>query len=301
MDLSTHLKQVNIGEPAYAAGLKVFPLYPRAARTLELSLLSDAVARRDAVILEDETPGGGAWFRRVAIENRGSKTILVRDGDMLLGGKQDRTAERSCLVAANSRVVIPALCVEQGRSDYAGEREFTVSRTSADPELRRARHVAVFEQSELQSLTWDHVGDRRVLSGFADQSGSLRDVDGPSAKRLAEAEEKLPAVYLATGLVMAWQTPNKTLALHLELFGDPSLCEQAWPGLVRGAAQCAKGRPPRVSRTEIRGLIDELASATVAREADQSLGELVRLRFSRGTASVLFAGAELAHASLFAA
>ena len=216
MDLSTHLQQVNIGEPASAAGLKVFPLYPRAPRTLELSLLSDAVARREAVILEDETLGGGAWFRRVAIENRGGKTILVRDGDMLLGGKQDRTAERSCLVAAKSRVVIPA-------------------------------------------------------------------------------------VYLATGLVMAWRTPKKTLALHLELFGDPSLCEQAWPGLVRGAAQCARGRPPRVSRTEIRGLIDELASATVAREADQSLGELVRLRFPQGTASVLFAGAELAHASVFAA
>src|SRR5438874_7783372 len=117
MDLTTCLKRLNIGEPTTAAGLKAFPLYPLDPPSLELTLLGDALAMGAVRMIEAEGEPG-AWFRRLSLENLGGSTILVRDGDLLLGGKQDRAAERSCVVVGNARTVIPTVCVEQGGSNF---------------------------------------------------------------------------------------------------------------------------------------------------------------------------------------
>jgi hypothetical protein len=291
----------NIGEPTVAGGLKVFPLYPLHPAAVEVALLADAVAHNDATIAED-AHAEGPWFRRVVIENRGEIALLVRDGDLLLGGMQDRTAERSCVVPAHARVTVPALCVEQRRSHYAGREDFTVSRTSADPELRSTRVSASMRGESLQDLTWDGVATRRSARGIADGGGSLREVEEREAARLQEIEAKLPPVHLACGVAIAW-TGRKGIEVHVEVFGNAQACTAAWPGLVRAAAQCtgAKARPPRVSRTELRKLFREASAATFEDAPPVGTGHLQRAEFGTGVATILSLEGRLVHASLFAA
>ena len=297
MNFATDL---NIGEPYAAAGLQVFPLYPLHPAGLDVALLADAVAHNDATIAKD-AHAEGPWYRCVLIENRGDVAVLVRDGDLLLGGMQDRTAERSCIVPSHGKVTIPALCVEQRRSHYAERRDFAVSRTSADPKLRATRVSASVRKQPLQQMTWEMVGARRKSAGIVDESGSLRDVEDRQAVRLENIEEKLPPVHLAAGIAIAWSGP-KGVELHVEVFATPQMCARAWPGLVRAAAQCTapNARAPRMSRTELRRILRDAAAAKFEQAPEVGAGELRRAEFGSGVATVLSLGGRLVHASLFA-
>ena len=296
------MDNLNIGEPTAAGGLKVFPLYPLDPVALDVALLADAVAHKDATIAED-VHAEGPWYRHVVIENRGKIAVLVRDGDLLLGGMQDRTAERSCVVPAHAKVTVPALCVEQRRSHYAGREDFAVSRTSADPELRSTRVSASMRGQPLQEMTWDMVGTRRKSRGIADDTGSLRDVEVREAARLTDIEAKLPPVHLASGVAIAWAGRSGGMSLHVEIFGNAQACAGAWPGLVRAAAQCTqpKARAPRVSRSELRKIFREASAAKLESTPAVGAGELRRAELDAGVVTVLSLEGRLVHASLFAA
>ena len=298
MDFAQNL---TIGEPTAAGGLKVFPLYPLRPAALDITLLADAVAHNDATIAED-AEAEGPWYRRVVIDNRGNVAVLVRDGDLLLGGMQDRTAERSCVIPAHARVTLPTLCVEQRRSHYGERKDFAVSRTSADPELRSSRVSASVRGAPLQGLTWEMVAARRKSKGIADGAGSLREVEEGEAARLKEIERKLPPVPLACGVAIAW-TGRKGVELHVEVFGSARSCAAAWPGLVRGAAQCAQpeAHAPRVSRMGLRKFLREAASAKFEAAPPIGAGELRRAQFGGSAATILSLEGRLVHASLFAA
>ena len=295
------LEAFNLGEPARAGGLQVFPLYPLRPADVDVALLADAVAHRDATIGED-AHADGPWFRQVIVDNRGDVSVLVRDGDLLLGGMQDRTAERSCVVPARSRVTVPTLCVEQRRSHYAGRQDFAVGRTSADPELRSSRLAASLRGGHVQALTWEMVGARRASRGIADRGGSLREVEERDAAALKAIEEKLPPVHLASGVAIAWTGPQRT-QVHVEVFGSAQACAAAWPGLVRAAAQCTRpnARAPKVSRTELRKLFRLAAKASFHDAPRVGSGELKRAQLESGAATVLTVEGRLVHASLFAA
>jgi len=302
MEFAEHLKAVNIGEPAAAGGLKVFPLYPLRPAAVTVQLLADAVAHNDATVAED-AHAEGPWYRRVVVENHGRVALLVRDGDLLLGGMQDRTAERTCIVPPQAKVVIPALCVEQRRSQYAGREDFGVSRTSADPELRSMRIFASVRHQPLQDMTWNMVGKRRESAGIADRGGSLLEVEERVGKRLEESEAALPPVYLACGVAIAWARNRGAPSLHVEVFADAAACAAAWPGLVRAAAQgtCPDAKGPRVSRTELRKLFREAGRAAFEVAPEVGVGNLQRAQFGAGVATILSLEGRLVHASLFAA
>ena len=302
MDFARQFEKLNIGEPTTAGELKVFPLYPLHPGSLDVVLLADAVAHNEATIAED-AHAEGPWYRTVVIDNRGKVAALVRDGDLLLGGMQDRTAERSCVISSQTRVTVPALCVEQRRSHYAGREDFAVSRTSADPELRSTRISASMHGQPLQEVTWSGVATRRKSAGIADSSGSLRDVEEGETARLKDIEARLPPVHLACGVAIAWTGRGGAMALHVELFGDARACAGAWPGLVRAAAQCTrpKARAPRMSRTELRKALSEAGTATFESAPGVGAGQLQRAEFGTGVATVLSLEGHLVHASLFAA
>ncbi len=50
--------------------------------------------------------------------NRAEKMVLILDGEELVGAKQNRIVNTTILVAAQSTLVIPVSCVEQGRWSY---------------------------------------------------------------------------------------------------------------------------------------------------------------------------------------
>ena len=94
--------------------------------------------------------------------------MLLYEGEELIGAKQNRVLERSILVAAGSKLEIPAKCVEQGRWAYRSRR-FAPAPRAAYPELRRLRHDL---GAPSQQAVWGEVAAKSARLGVRSATGA---------------------------------------------------------------------------------------------------------------------------------
>src|SRR5205823_2076431 len=116
-------------------GLTLVPFYAVSTPRANYVGLDEAIANGLTVTEIDEA---GA-VETLLVANPLGNAALLYEGEELVGAKQNRVLERSILVAADSKLEIPATCVEQGRWAYRSRR-FAPAPRAAHPELRRLRH-----------------------------------------------------------------------------------------------------------------------------------------------------------------
>src|SRR4051812_36435747 len=138
--LSRYLAEpLRLGQPAAAGALAVFPIFGAAPR-LRYRALSQALPR-GLVVRELES---GASVNDLAVRNPTDETVLLYEGEEVLGAQQNRIFDVSVLVAAQSRLTVPVSCVEAGRWDGSRHGEaFAAAPQAAHPDLRRAKARAV--------------------------------------------------------------------------------------------------------------------------------------------------------------
>ena len=137
------LEGIELGEGMHHRNLTVFPLLARGAGDVEAGsggsgryrLLSDAIEAGEAVV-EEVSEGGSVPL--LAVLNKANESILVPEGEILVGGKQNRVVNLTVLVAVGKRFEVPVSCVEQGRWSYASRQ--AKAEAYAHPRLRRS-HV----------------------------------------------------------------------------------------------------------------------------------------------------------------
>ena len=78
-------------------------------------LLGTAIEREEAVVEEVDEDGEVA---NLSVSNRATRPILIPEGEILVGAKQNRVVNVSVLVASGSTFTLPDSCVEQGRWEY---------------------------------------------------------------------------------------------------------------------------------------------------------------------------------------
>src|SRR5579862_6639707 len=102
---------LRVGRPAHAGPLSLFPLYhagvPRPYR-----LYADVVAT--GVVAVSEVDDAGAVPELVVANHLDSPVLLV-EGEILVGLKQNRVLTTTVLVPALETMLIPVACVEAGR------------------------------------------------------------------------------------------------------------------------------------------------------------------------------------------
>ena len=137
------------------------------------------------------------------LENPTDLSLLVYEGEEVLGAQQNRSFDSSVLVAAGARVQVPVSCVEHGRWDSRrhGER-FAPSPQAADPELRRTKRHAVNLRAAAgaapradQGEVWREVGSRLQRHGVDSASDAMSDLYEHRRRnigRLADVVRPLP-------------------------------------------------------------------------------------------------------------
>jgi hypothetical protein len=266
MNIDVLPHNVSIGEPIRIPGHSVFPLF-RMVEGPAFRTLAQAQALQQ-VDIDESHQDEVAWFRQLEIGNLGSVPVLVLDGDLFQGGRQDRVADRPLWIPGHSRAPVSVTCIEQNRAERQGDGRFRVAGV-APPELRRRRMVDAPDQD----ATWSWVATARA--GLGDPSGSLIEARPPDSERLA-AQVRVPLD--ACGLVVAHGTAAGPRIALLEWFADPAAFAGVRDGVVRSAmdpALCER-RPPRISRTEVRRFVARLAQA-LTNVMDESIARVGRI------------------------
>ena len=144
----------------------------------------------------------------LAVTNKADRPLLIPEGEILIGAKQNRVVNVTVLVAAGVKFVMPVSCVEAGRWRYQS-RHFE-SKFCAPPSLRNKKLKAVQRNRAAggraesdQGEVWDEV---RSVPGRVDarsETASLTDGFLASEKRWRSTGNEFSLPEEAAGVLVA--------------------------------------------------------------------------------------------------
>jgi hypothetical protein len=137
--VTSYLESTKLARKQVHRNLTLFPLLSPTGPepvylTLEQSLAADSIQ-----ITEKDAEGS---VPELLLRNSGKEPVLVIEGEELVGAKQNRIVNATFLVAADSDVVIPVSCVEQGRWRHVSRR-FDSGKKMMHASLRREHQQEV--------------------------------------------------------------------------------------------------------------------------------------------------------------
>jgi hypothetical protein len=193
----------------------------------------------------------------VLVCNASDQPVLLYEGELIYGARQNRTIDAPVLVPAGVELSVSVSCVEQGRWD-AGQHaaHFVSAPHAADPGLRSAKRAAANQQNEVgaaprpeQGEVWREVGERLVAHGVESASFALSDIYDAKRSALAELNHAVHAEDGQVGVVV--EISGRPVAL--DLVGRSEVFADLLPRLAN-AMRCRRLARRRRNRPRMRPL-----------------------------------------------
>ncbi len=211
-------------------------LPPRPVKTLDEALVAGT-----AVVHETGT------VNTLCVENLSSDDdLMMQNGDILKGGKQDRVLQVAMILPPKSgRVAVPAFCVEAGRwTNRGGE---AVGHFAANPGQIAGKALKnAVNTAGVQGEVWKTVAAQQAA--LSDKVGKpVNGAASPSSLQLAMEDKGLQAKLAGYRAALANTLDGKkwvvgyAIAVNgkvtgAEVFGSGVLLTKAWPKAVQAAA-----------------------------------------------------------------
>jgi len=155
-----YLGTLSLGEPLSHENMTVFPVFTTNPKQNGYVLLDEAVKSGRFTVTE-VTEGGSVPNLKVV--NDLDRDVLILDGDILVGAKQNRSVTTTLIIGKKTTSVIAVNCVEQGRWAYKS-RFFGAGEQPVYSKLRaaKARSVTVNLKNSRgfvadQNTVWDNI------------------------------------------------------------------------------------------------------------------------------------------------
>lgn len=234
------MDQLHVGSGTNRGALTVFPVWGEYTGARGYSV-------RAAALAAAERPGPSV--SNLSVVNRGTRPLLVLEGQVLEGGWQNRVIGRSVLVPANQEVELDVLCVEAGRWGGGAEHQWKGRRASL-----RVRGALRTEQDQ-QSEVWRRVEEYDARYG-ANETASFVEHTSRAASAVDRLVTGLRPLAGQVGIVLGI-AGQPVLA---EVFDSPATLASQFRSLLRAAALDAVGQPGEVTPSRrARRFVDRLS------------------------------------------
>ncbi len=196
--LTRYLDRADIHPPVQVGRLTVFPIVLSRTNPIDRVLTMDQALAKKLLVIEELK---NAQVSRARFVNKsGDRMIFLMAGEVVTGGKQNRTLTTDALLGPDSAVVLPLYCVQKGR--WRGGVGFTKT-TTIVPQAIRARAIGKAGQQEI----WAEVSraNRRLGSSTVSDDLAAAMTKPENVKRLSGLRRKiLPRLPKGTaGVVIA--------------------------------------------------------------------------------------------------
>ena len=219
--------------------------------------------------------------RRLLITNLSEKHLFIQVGELVTGGKQDRTLQTSLVVPPKTGPVpIPSFCVEQSR--WSGGKGFiapgiVVADQTANVSAQTGSQDGVWRGvSSYKRRAAENVGRTTSRPAKASRSSSIKEeLQDGDFKRISAAYEEalghcIRRVSRPRGVVIV--VDGKITAAHL--YHSTGLFRKLWPMLLKSAsAQAAAGKIDKKTFTTVtlKNVVEFLKSARSGKKMSQEL------------------------------
>ncbi len=270
--------RLRVSEPVRYGALTLFPVVqPSPPPPIPLAL-ADTAIESGGVIVEEVHEAGSVG--RLRVRNASDLPVLIPEGAILIGAKQNRVVQWSVVVASEEAVELPVSCVEQGRWAYRGRRfrtgttaPLSVRRSYHRPRRYRLRGERA-DHRDAQLAVWQEVAMCLDEVSAESRTSSLTDGFEKLQEDLAEYTRRFELPAQTVGVVVQMGGG----IVGADLFGRSDMFRRQMERLIQGYAFDAirrggDGRPK--SCDEARKFLDELAQG--ARPASRQVGLGMRL------------------------
>ena len=238
--LRSFVEALQVGDPVGHANLTLVPLRGGRREHLDYILAAEAIVASTLTITEVSESGS---VPELLATNEAQSSVLLLDGEELVGAKQNRILNTSVLLPAESKTKIPVSCVEQGRWRHVSHEFAPGSYSPAGLRARKSRDVshsllAVGQAMSDQGAVWDDVAERAACLHTPSPTMAMHDVVEHNQDTLNAYVEALVYPADACGVIAA--IDGRFVAI--DLFDKARTMEQVWPRLVSGYAMDAISR-----------------------------------------------------------
>lgn len=235
--------KLKIGEPQTHANLTIFPIEGEDRMdTRNVLTLSEALGRKGMVEVKET-----GNVNELTVQNFDPEfVVFIMAGDIVKGGKQDRTLGSDLpLTKASGVVPIGAFCVEQGRWRARGAEDVTKFTSSANAVATKEGKVAL-RRSKAQNEVWDSVAKAQAkISGNVGKSVAA--APSPTSLQLSLEDKELKRQNEAYIKALKDVVEKNPKALGFvcvingylngaEIFAGHDLFRRAWPKLLEAAS-----------------------------------------------------------------
>jgi ARG and Rhodanese-Phosphatase-superfamily-associated Protein domain len=263
---------IQLGEAVDHRGVVVVPLFPRERPRAEYLTLEEALPLGFRIA---EVDAAGS-VPELAVVNPLKSSVLLYDGEELLGAKQNRILNVTVLVAARSDTRIPVSCVEQGRW-HARSASFGAARHTAYPELRRRKaerlSAAPLARGVAQSEVWDALSEKAARLDVHSPTGAQADVFGAHERDLGSLRDAFPLEAGQSGAMLCLAG-----RVCLDYLSRPDAFARLYPKLLQGYLLDAIELLDGKASGDPNSFLSALVEAPRSRGPSAGIGEDVRLR-----------------------
>lgn len=276
--LDSFIENLYTGEPVTVGQLKVTPVFIREERALPFLEFEEALAR--GLVEVTEVSEGGS-VPNLFVNNKADRDVIIVDGELLVGAKQNRVVNTTIVIPARTSVEIPVTCVEQGRWGYSS-RNFSSGDSHSYSSLRSLKHRTVTQSLRDTGQYYSDQGSiwgdiRAKMSRMASPSPtmSMSDVYESSVSREDEAR-LADEVKTQPGQVGYFAYVRDGFAGG-DVFGSSDLCRAKLPKLLRGHYLDSLDAYLEFPRLTVEQVVEQLRTANPEQFA--SIGRGTELRF----------------------
>jgi len=230
------LDKLSLGAPSAYRNLTLTPILASGPLlTIEPKSLEEALADGTMKVTEVSAAGHVPELR---VKNSGSTSVLILDGEELVGAKQNRIVNVTVLVEPRSEIVIPVSCIEAGRWAYSRPGFAAAGRVLYHKIRSRKAEFVTKNLKERrryfadQGSVWDGVSEALGALRVASPTHSLSDAYD---QRANEIDGFVEAFRLKPGQVGVIYRIGGVLA-GLDLLGSEAVFARAFPKFARGSA-----------------------------------------------------------------
>ena len=285
--LVRYLDRANIHSPAKLGSLTVFPVCLSTVNRLDGVLTMDQALAKKLLVIDELKDARVSQARFV--NKSGDKMIFLMAGEVITGGKQNRTLTSDALLAPDSATVLELYCVQRGR--WRGQAIFAGPTTIAPLAVRASAAAKAG-----QGAVWDEVSKANLRMKTVTASGDLaKAMTKPeNVQRLARLRKPITAKLPrdCAGVVVA----DGDRIVAADLFNSPELFAamkdkvlDSYLSQYEDAKLTAAGAVVRPSQEDVRNYLQACYKARFSAADTRGVGKLYKLSGPR-------TGQTLAHA-----
>lgn len=296
-------KSVKVGEPQVFKNLAIFPLVLAEQKEPDYLLLDEALAQGVLEVRELSAEGS---VNKILVCNRGEHPVLILDGEVLAGAKQNRVINASTLVGPRSELVVPVSCVEQRRWQYVSEK-FTESRHFSYARMRAQKSVQVAQClmsaggfAADQGAIWNEVDRKQREMGVKSATGAVNEVYENHGEELTEYCRAFQPLEGQSGVAVF----INGYFICLDAFDSQASLRKLFSKMVESyaldALEQAGKESKEVAQSAVEAIIDQAAATKLSHYPSTGIGEDLRFSARRLIGSCLAADGKVIHLALFA-